>query len=201
LPNRARRSLKPLIGGMIALLLCGGCTSLRLESGSTEAFRTAKTFNIQFDYSDMRVHEGISDAEYVAKKAARLNAEQAGRGDRWKEGWIGDRASLFQPKFEDEVRRALARKRLDVQVGSHPDAKYTIVVKTTYCAVWHKVGKLELEVLVCETGDRAKPLAVMSVKETYHDAWGNLHNDAYRLQTTYGMAGKDFGNYFARNFR
>jgi hypothetical protein len=193
--------MKPILAGIIAVLLCSGCTSLKLESGSIEPFRAARAFNLQYDYSEMRVFEGISDADYMGKKVARLNAEQAGRGDRWKESWIGDRTSLYQPKFEDELRRALARKHLDVRVGPNPDAKYTLLVKTTYCAVWHKIGKLQVDAIVYETGTRVNPLAVLSVKETYHDAWGNPHSDGYRLQTTYGMAGKDFGTYFAKNLK
>jgi hypothetical protein len=195
------KSPKALSIAVACILLCSGCASVKLQSGSVEPLLGSKSLSIEYDYQGMQVFEFVNGEDFVNKKVSELNVQESGKGDRWKEGWIRDRVTRYQPKFEEELRRGLASKRVDLHVDSNLQSKYTLLVKTTYTKVWHKLATIRVEAIVCETQNRANPVVVISIEETYHDAWGNVHDDGYRLQTTYGMAGKDLGAYLGKKLR
>lgn len=89
-------------------------------------------FNIEYDYTGMTIgKDNKPEEEYLKEKAAKGNEKQPGKGDRWVEKWKNDRASQYEPMFEELINKMLFKGETGATAGKNmKDAKYTIKVKT-----------------------------------------------------------------------
>lgn len=73
------------------------------------------------------------EEDYVNKKVEDYNNKYpgTGRGDQWKEAWIGDREARFEPKFEELLNNYLKPKGISI-APEHTGAVYTMILKTTF---------------------------------------------------------------------
>jgi hypothetical protein len=193
---------KPVI--ILASLLltadAGFAAMVKINSGSLDALKQESTVNVAYSYEGMRVGKFVNEKDYVDKKAAELNQKEAGRGDRWRQAWVDDRASRFQPKFEELLNKQLAALKKPVVFGAHPDAKYTLLVKTTFTDPGWNVGIMRrpalvsATVLLVETQNQNNVVATLTItKATGLDAWGFDYDTGTRLQESYAKAGKELG--------
>lgn len=116
--------------GLIALT--GTLSAQKIVEGDKNlAFLKGETkFNIEYDYTDMLVGK-ISEADYKADKIAKHNAKQPGKGDRWAEKWVNNRASVYEPMFEELINKMLFKGKTNATAAKNEKAaKYTIKVKT-----------------------------------------------------------------------
>ncbi|HWN96764.1 MAG TPA: hypothetical protein VNT99_17175, partial [Methylomirabilota bacterium] len=73
---------------------------MKLISGSLDFLKGEKTLNVEYTYDGLTVGKGTEQA-YIDKKVAEFNAKEAGKGEKWLEGWKTDRTKRYQPKFEE----------------------------------------------------------------------------------------------------
>ncbi len=88
---------------LATLLISGMCVNAQkmvLKSGSVGALKGQQTLLVKYDYSNLGVGKYDKEEDYIAKKAADYNKSEAGKGDKWKESWVSDRATRYEPKFE-----------------------------------------------------------------------------------------------------
>lgn len=89
-----------------------------------------KSLNLEFNYDNMLVGK-ISEEDYKKEKIAKFNAKQPGKGERWAEIWVNNRATTYEPAFEDLCSKIFFKAKSDVIVArKQPNAKYTLLVKT-----------------------------------------------------------------------
>lgn len=89
-----------------------------------------KKFNIEYDYTDMLVGKK-PESEYLQEKIDKGNAKQPGKGDKWAEKWKNNRASIYEPMFDELINKMLFKGKTNaVAAKGEKDAKYTIKVKT-----------------------------------------------------------------------
>ena len=172
---------------------------VRLTSGSVDVLKQETAVNVVYSYEGMGVGE-YEEKDYVNKKVAEFNQKEAGRGDRWRQGWVDDRTSRFQPKFEELLNNQFSGSKHSLQFGAHPDAKYTLILKTTFTDPGWNVGIMRrpafinATVLLVETKDQTNPVAKLTVtKAPGRDAWGFDYDTGARLQESYAKAGKELG--------
>ena len=190
-----------------ALLLLAGMTflstspllaqSVKLTSGTLGFLKGQTTLNVEYSYEGMTVGK-ITEDEYIKKNVSEHNAKEAGKGDKWLEAWKANRASRFQPKFEELLNKQFQKSGLSA--GKNPDAKYTLVLKTLNLEPGFNVAVMRMPAMIStqaelyETKDRTKQLALITIlKAPGRDAMGYDFDVGYRLQEGYAKTGKELG--------
>lgn len=173
---------------------------VKLESGSLDALKQETAVNVVYSYEGMQVGKFVNEKDYLDKKAAEYNQKEAGRGDTWRKAWVDDRASRFQPKFEELLNKQFSGSKTPLNFGAHPEAKYTLTVKTTFTepgwnvAIMRQPALISATVLLVETQNQTSPVATLTItKATGMDAWGYDFDTGLRLQEGYAKAGKELG--------
>ena len=181
---------------------------VRLTSGSLDVLKQETTVNIAYSYEGMRVGKLVNEKDYVDKKVADLNQKAAGRGDSWRLAWVDDRTSRFQPKFEELLNKYSSSSKQSLQFGAHADAKYTLIVKTTFTepgwnvAVMRHPAFISATVLLVETKNQTNPVATLTItKAPGNDVWGNDYDTGQRLQESYAKAGKELGIFIGKKIK
>jgi len=151
---------------------------VKLTSGSLDVLKQETAVNVLYSYEGMGVGKSGSEKDYVDKKVAELNQKEVGRGDKWRQAWVDDRANRFQPKFEN-LSTSNSPERKSLTFGAHPDAKYTLILKTTFTepgwnvAIARRPALISATVLLVETQNQTNPIATLTItKATGMDAWG-----------------------------
>ncbi|MDQ3049404.1 MAG: hypothetical protein M3Q95_00815 [Bacteroidota bacterium] len=187
---------------MIAFTAQLSAQKINLESGSIAELIKEKKINIQYDYSDFKVGKAGSEADYVAKKVGEYNKEEAGKGDKWQTGWIDARKNRYEPKFEELINKMLEDK--GIVHGSFPEAKYTLIVKTTFLEPGFNVGVMKqpayvsFEFTFVETASPSTVVAKMSLlKVVGSQVMGYDFDSGSRISESYAKAGKILGKYLA----
>jgi len=62
------------------------------------------------------------------------NSVEAGKGEKWKEIWLSNRKTKYQPKFDAVFNKYL--KEVGKSAVEGADAKYTINVRIRYSCVF-----------------------------------------------------------------
>jgi hypothetical protein len=190
---------------LLALLACAGIASAQkivLKSGSFEQLKKEKFLNIEYDYSEIAVGRYKKEAEYVEYRKAEIEKKEAGRGARWEEAWHGDKVSRFPQKFEQLLNKYLEKPK--VFVGKeNSDAKYTMIVKTTFIepgfnvAVHRKPAMIDVVIIFVETANRSNVVAELIAKGSPGTSLGNDYDAGERIQEAYAKCGKSVGIWLA----
>jgi hypothetical protein len=196
---------------VVALSCLDGYCGIKLTSGSLDFLNQENQVNVEFVYDGMTVcsdkktkKEPESEQDFVARKAAEYNQKAAGRGDTWRENWVGDRAAVLQPKFCELLNKYLSAKKMDLQFGSFKNAKYTLILKTTYTEIGWKFSDIikhpfliNAQASLVETQSPAMARAEISITAS-GSADGSDFSTRRGLVEAYGNAGKELGSLLAR---
>lgn len=181
---------------IVAIFISNGLIAqkLKVESGDFAVLTGQKILHVEYDYSHFRVGEFATEQEYVEQKVLEYNEKKPGKGERWKEVWLNDREDLFEPAFEEHFNRILADKGLVLQAGQK-DARYTLVVKTTFvepgfnAAIAAKDASVDFEFDLVETADRSARVAHIILRKVPGNADHRFDRGA-RLAESYALAAK-----------
>jgi hypothetical protein len=195
---------------LVAVATFTGCAPdvVLMKSGSLDFLASQRKVHVEYDYSDMRVGKFPREADYVEPKVAELNAKEPGRGDQWRKAWIDDRSRRFAPKFEMLLNRMVSDGRLDLNFGQHPEAEYTLILKTTITEPGWNVGimrhpaLIDGEAIFVSTQNRQNRVAVVGItKSPGADVWGFDFDAGQRLEESYAKAGKELGKLITRKLK
>ena len=199
-----------LLGVLIAMAgtSVGYGAIINLRSGSLDFLKGETQVNVEYGYENMRVGKFEREQDYIDKKVAEFNKE-AGKGELWRQGWVNDRARRYQPKFEELLNRFLAARKSSLNFGSFKDAKYTLILKTTFTEPgWAGIGgiresaRIDADAVFVETQNRATPLARLNItKSPGLGAWGYDYDAGMRIQESYAKAGKELGIFLSRKVK
>jgi hypothetical protein len=207
----SRWALNILLG--VLATLAGGSVGfgaiIKLQSGSLDFLKGETQVNVEYGYDGMRVGKFEHEQDYIDKRVADFNKKEPGKGELWRQGWIGDRARRYQPKFEELLNRYLAEGKSNLKFGSFKDAKYTLVLSTTFTDPgWAGIGGIRQSSLInasavfVETQNRATPQATLTItKSPGLGAWGYDYDPGMRIQESYAKAGKELGIFVAKKVR
>ncbi len=194
--------------GILALVMVAGATvanaqKIKLKEGSLDALKGSKALNVSYDYSNMTVGKGKAEADYVAEKKEEYNKKEAGKGDKWANTWVSDREDRFEKRFVEEFEH-----QCDIKLGNSPDAKYTLIFKTTHTEPGYNVymarknAEIDGEALIVESGNHDKVIAKLSVENCPGRTFGGYDFDTgERLQEAYAVAGKGLGKYLKKELK
>ncbi len=193
-----------LIAGIAALFFLvhySYAQKLKVTEGNTSALKSESSLNVAYEYTPMGVGKFEKEADYVEKKKAEYNEKEAGRGDKWADSWESDRAERFEPQFEELFNKHAG----NLQVGSNPSAKYTLVVKTTFTEpgfnvyVARKNARIDGEVWITETANPSNVVAKISFVNAPGRTFGGYDYDTgTRIQEAYAVLGKSLGRFLSK---
>jgi hypothetical protein len=161
---------------------------------------------VKYDYSNLAVGKFDKEEDYVTKKAADYNKSEAGKGDKWKESWVTDRATRYEPKFELLFNENMQSRNMKVD-KSATDAKYVMLVHTSFIepgfnvGVTRKPAYINAEVTIKEVASD-KVLAVITVQNCPgRDAMGFDYDTGYRIEEAYAKLGKAVAGFMAKQLK
>lgn len=187
---------------LIALLLIGFTSVgysqkiVPVEGEKSYAFlKGQSTINVEFDYSDMSVGKFDKEEDYINEKVKEYNKDEPGRGDSWRDSWIGSRERVYQPKFMELFNKGLAKPGMTGVEGG--DAKYTLIVHTIFTEPGFNVGVasrpagVSFEYIFVESDARDKVVAKFrQEKVPGAQAMGMDFDTSTRISEAYAKAGK-----------
>ena len=177
---------------------------VKVKSGSISALKSEKSIKIQIDYDGVRVGKD-SEKDYVNKKVNEYNAKEKGKGDKWKEGWEGNRTTRYNPAFTGMFNKVVSKK---LTASESVDAKYTLIVKVVVIEPGFNVGVMkkpayvDFEFTVVETANPAKPVCELLLDKVPGSQYSGYDFDAgTRIAEAFSLGGKILGKYFMKNLK
>lgn len=175
-----------------------------INSGDFNSIKEAKLFNLEFDYSKMKVGFYKTEEEYVNRKVKENNDKEPGKGELWKSGWLAARKKRYEPAFEKYFNKTVAKKLLVIKQGAD-SAKYTLIVRTifTESGINYGFGRqtsyVSFKYDFYEKGN-ATPLLSL-IQDNVSGANSGAYDADSRIAGSYALAGKILGKYFLREFK
>lgn len=168
---------------------------IKIVSGNISDLQGMSELNIEYDYSGLGVGKFDVEADYLDKKVADKNEDEAGSGDLWKQAWFDDRPIRFEPKFEE----LLNNYSPVINSGQDVEAEITMLVHTTFIEPGYNVGvsrkpaMINLELIFSKGEEQV--LVMTLTKSPGSGAMGYDFDTGYRISEAYAKAGKSLGKY------
>jgi hypothetical protein len=196
-----------LVIALVTFSLAGYAQRIAQKSGSVSALNGQTTLNVEYDYSSFGVGKFENEADFVNKKVEEYNAKEAGKGDKWKEGWVSAREDRYEPKFEELFNKGAEKLGLQV-VNGKKDAKYTLIVRTTFLEPGFNVGVMKkpayvnFEFDIVETANRSNKVSEQSLSNVPGTQFGGYDFDiGSRVAESYAKAGKVLAAYLSKELK
>lgn len=191
------------LGLALALTLATSMIFAQTEAkkGNYSFLKGEKQLNLEFVYDGMKVGKNLTEEEYVNKKVEEHNNAEAGKGDKWKEGWISARKERYEPKFEELINKSMESCGIVATQGT--SFKYTLVVTTTYTEPGFNIGVMK-QPASCNFSftfkdDSNKEVATYILERVPGSQVTGYDFDAgSRLAECYAKAGKMLGAYISK---
>lgn len=197
---------KPSVLIILALLISSSIfAQTQAKKGNYKFLKGESSLNIQYEYSDMTVGKNLTEEEYVNENVAERNEDEAGKGDKWKEGWISSRNDRYEPKFESLLNKSMEKTGITATEDS--DSKYTLIVKTTYTEPGFNIGVMKkpayvnYELTFIETETEKEVANYILEKVPGSQAMGGDFDVGSRIAESYAKSGKMLGSYIAKNLK
>jgi hypothetical protein len=193
-----------LIAGFIAVTsLTAKAQKMVQEVGDLTMLVGQTKMLVEYDFDDLDMGKEGSESEYLEKKRTDLNKKEAGKGDKFVEGWKKNQTERYEPKFEELFNKTMKGK-MDIS-QSNKDAKYKLIVKTLTLYPGYNVGVSKMPAyvsfafIIVETANPDKILSKTVVKNVVGSQVMGYDFDAgSRLQESYAKAGKMLAAYIKK---
>lgn len=179
---------------------------IKVQSGDPGKVAGEKVFNVEYDYEGQAVGKFKTQDEYIAEKVPAYNEKEPGRGDTWKESWYNDQKEKFPAKFEELMNDRLAKSGRSIG-QNNSDAKYTMVLKTTFTEPGFNIGitrrpaMINVVLTIVETANRDNVIAVISSDGNPGQDFGGYDFDTgYRISEAYAKCGKELANFLLKKY-
>ena len=199
--------MRTLFFTVVLCMLTSGIYAQKIviESGNVDFLKNERLVKVNFTYENMLVGK-MTEEEYVAKKKGDAEAKNSGGGDAWHQSWVSDRASRFEPKFIELYNKYISEKG-GANISTNDNTKYLMTVQTLFTEPGFNVGvarknsSINARVIFTdlETGNT---VAVVSIdRSSANDFMGTDFDVAYRIQESYGKAGRELAKFLIKKLK
>ena len=197
---------------LLAFALISGTLSaqrIRVASGSLEGLKTETTVGAVFTYENMQVGK-LRESDYIDRKVEDYNKDEAGRGDRWRESWLGDREERFQPKFFELFNKYMSEDSRGggfILVPDDGQTRLRMVLNTYFTEPGFNVGimrqnaSITLEINVVDVETDSAVARVIVENASANSFSGFDFETGYRIQECYAKAGRELAKYLIKELR
>jgi hypothetical protein len=191
------RTVKAMFLAVVCAMFGCGCRNIvSLKSGSLATLKGSTVVNLEYSYEGLKVGNETEE-EYVRHRTEKRDRES---GDKWLNRWQNNRVARFQPKFEQLLNHQLAARDVDLHFGNHPEAKYTLLLKSTSISLgWHigvmyQPAFLDADAILFETRNRENQVAMVTFRKMLGmDPIIIAFEQGWRVQESYARTGKALG--------
>ena len=176
------------------------------KKGKYDFLKGEKTLSLEFNYNFMTIgRKNITEEDYVNKKVSEYNAKEAGKGDKWKEGWEGSRETRYEPKFETLLNKSMGKSGISASKGA--EAKYTLVVRTVMIEPGYNIGiskqpaYVNFEFDFVETGSKTVVASYILYTVVGSQMGGFDFDSGSRIAESYAKGGKMLGAYITKGVK
>lgn len=178
-----------------------------LKSGTFSGLKGQSELNVEFDYSALKVGSGKkakTEADYTAEKVKEHNEKEAGKGDKWLEGWNSAPDKRYKPKFFELLNDGLKKSGVTAGEGKS-GAKYTLVVKTTRIEPGVNVAVYKVPAsadMVYELKEGGTVVGVVEILNSPGSQFSGYDFDAgTRIAESYAKSAKTLAGYIAKQLK
>lgn len=174
---------------------------IKRTDGDASELSSVKRMNTVYVYEDVTVGK-FTEKDYLDKKTDEFNKKEAGRGDKWRESWESDKIKRFPPNFNE-----LFEKNSSITVGDFPKEKYTMTIRTTRIepgfnvGVWRKNAEIDADVIITETATKRVVVAYNMLRAPGRSFGGFDYDTGFRIEEAFAKAGKEMGQYIAKEIK
>ena len=142
-----------------------------------------------------------TETAYIKEKQEGYNANEPGKGNKWKYLWLSVRAQKYEPAFRSSFARFSKLIVTD-------DAAYTLIVATTRTepgwnvGIPHAPAEIDTDIIIVEAADRKNVIAEIKLLGVPGNVslGNNIENDTrLRIENAYSNAGKEIGKLIANS--
>ncbi len=198
--------MKKLFIALLIPMLASGfilnAQKIIVEKGSAGAVKGQKML-ATFDYSNMAVGKFDKEDDYIAKKTADYNKDEAGKGDKWAVSWKTDRENRYEARFE-ELFNKYGEKAGVSAFRSATDAKFEVNIHTIFTEPGFNIGVMRKPayidaIVTFKDLASGQEVAVLKVDNCPgQDAMGYDFDTGVRLEESYAKLGKALAAFIAK---
>lgn len=174
-------------------------------SGDILKLKGEKKILVQYDFTNFSVGDYKNEQDYINKRRAEiLKKEGEAEAQKWEDAWHNAKEVRFMPKFEsvfNETSDGIVINR------DFKDAKYTLILKTTFIEPGYNVGVMSkpayinVEYIFVETANPSNIIAKYTCNNVPGaQAMGYDFDASTRISESYAKAGKNMGKFMAKTF-
>jgi hypothetical protein len=202
------RTVKALFLAVSCATFCCGCHNIvSQKSGNLAILKGAKVVNVQYSYEGMRVGK-LTEQEFVRKQVEDRDKKSPGAGATWSLNWKNNPVARYQPKFEELLNKQLAARHIDLNFGNHPEAEYTLLLKTSSLKLGYQAwvaarpAFLDADAIFFQTTNPQNQVAVVTFREMVGTAaYGVPFEQGGRVLECYAKTGKELGIRVAKKIK
>lgn len=193
-----------LLVALSLFTLSAVCQKIKVEQGSIDFLKSEQSFDIVFTYDDMKVGKK-TEADYVQEKIEDKNKKGEGKGEEWHKQWISDRSERFEPKFIELFNTHISKK--NGPTIEKDSGNYLLTMNTHHTEPGFNVGVARRNAAVSTTcvfteKSTGNIIAIISIKNSSaNDFWGADFDTAYRIQESYGKAGRELAKFLIKQLK
>jgi len=178
---------------MIAFTISVSAQKMKVESGNFDFLKGQSELKVAFDYSKTTFYnEKMSEDEYIDKRVKEITGDKGkAEAEKWKNDWDYSKANSFVDKF-----LASMNKNMKIKSSAGANAKYTLIVETTwvypgwFAGVMKQPAKVSTSLKFVETANPGNVLLVVSSKNAPGDNFVGVANNNDRIAEGYAKTGK-----------
>ncbi|MFA7686284.1 MAG: hypothetical protein WCY25_00295 [Moheibacter sp.] len=193
--------LKLFLVVMVAFVATVSAQKLKVESGDFNFLKGQTELKVVFDFDKTTFYnEKMSEEEYIAKRTKEIGDEKGkAEADKWLADWESSKANSFIDKFISSMN-----KNMKISASKDSDAKYTLIVETTwiypgwFAGVMKQPAKVSTSLKFVETANPGNVLLVINSKDAPGDSYMGVANNNDRIAEGYAKTGKSLAKLIAK---
>lgn len=174
---------------------------IEVLSGNPKYYKEAKSYFIQFKYSNLEIGGYDDEEAYIAymREDAELRRKNA---DEWEEKWFSDRKTVYEPIFLIGFDK-YANNKVELDTKTSPN-NFELELHTQFIEIGYnrnfKYSPTYLNAIVTirESNGSKKPLIISMKYIVGKEAFNVYSSDYRRVEEAYAKCGKELAKYMRK---
>ncbi len=171
--------------------------------GNPKALSEISTYDLVYNYSDIKIPKFKTEEVFLEKKAKALEEKKAGSGEEFKKSWFLNRKERFEPRFIESFNKRFINK--EIVVGEN-EAEYAMKIHTTWMypgygvfATRHYRAELTADIYIYKKPNPEDIILKMTYKRIPGGSpLGVDFYSGYRITECYAKLAKELAKYMKK---
>jgi hypothetical protein len=175
---------------------------IQILSGNPKYYENAKSYHVQFDYSDLKIGGYGEEQAYIEYMKDDAERRKKGSSDNWLKKWYSYRTVVFQPKFIDIFKKYAGNK---IKVDTvYKDQKFVLSLHTQFIEIgFNRNFKksptyISVTATLSEKDSSEKPLIISMENAIGNEVFSSYSEDFRRIEEAYAKCAKELATFMLR---